>query len=102
MKQYSITAAAWLLAALFISPATFAGVIIQPVAASTDLGTSVGSPANVINQSGLLVGYTSGVTDFDDYYSSTQVITALITTRFGRRSLPSWAAISILISAAWC
>ena len=71
MKQFCIIAAAWLLAALFISPATFAGVIIQPVAASTDMGTSVGSPDNVINQSGLLVGYTSGVTDFDDYYFST-------------------------------
>ena len=71
MKQYFTIAAAWLLAVLFISPATFAGVIIQPVAASTDMGTSVGSPHNVINQSGLLVGYTSGVTDFDDYYFST-------------------------------
>ena len=71
MKQYFTIAAAWLLAALFISPATFAGVIIQPAAASTDMGTSVGSPDNVINQSGLLVGYTSGVTDFDDYYFST-------------------------------
>ena len=71
MKQYFTIAGAWLLAALFISPATFAGVIIQPVAASTDMGTSVGTPDNVINQSGLSVGYTSGMTDFDDYYFST-------------------------------
>ena len=35
------------------------------------MGTSVGSPDNVINQSGLLMGYTSGVTDFDDYYFRT-------------------------------
>lgn len=71
MKQYFTIAAARLLAALFISPATFAGVIIQPVSASTDMGTSVGSPDNVINQSGLSVGYTSGMSDFDDYYFST-------------------------------
>ena len=71
MKQYFTITSACLLAALFISSATFAGVIIQPVAASTDLGTSVGSSANVINQSGLSVGYTSGITDFDDYYFST-------------------------------
>ena len=71
MKQHFTIAAAWLLAALFISPVTFAGVLIQPVAASTDMGISVGSPANVINQSGLLVGYMSGMTDFDDYHSST-------------------------------
>jgi len=71
MKQYFTIAAAVLLATLFISPATFAGVVIQPVAVSTDMGTSVGSPDNVINQSGLSVGYTSGMTDFDDYYFST-------------------------------
>lgn len=35
------------------------------------MGASVGSTDNIINQSGLSAGYTSGVTDFDEYYFST-------------------------------
>src|SRR5688572_25681194 len=71
MKHYFAIVAAWLVSALVLSPVTFAGVVIQPIGVSTAMGTSVGSPQNVINQSGLLVGYTSGITDFDDYYFST-------------------------------
>jgi len=47
-----------------------ASQIIQPQSASTDMGESGSSILdNAINQSGLSVGYTSGVTDFDDYLS---------------------------------
>ncbi len=65
-----VIAALWLGTILFLSPDTFAGVVIQPVAVTTDLGTSIGSPENVINQRGLLVNYISGVTDFETYYFS--------------------------------
>jgi len=34
------------------------------------MGTAGGSTDNIINQSGLSVGYTSGVTDFDSYVST--------------------------------
>jgi hypothetical protein len=71
MKQFCTITAVWLLAAVVINFDALAGVIIQCKAASTDMGTSVGSPDNVINQSGLSVGYTSGTTEFDDYYFST-------------------------------
>ncbi|MEO0416922.1 MAG: PEP-CTERM sorting domain-containing protein, partial [Verrucomicrobiota bacterium] len=45
-----------------------AAVIIQPQSASTDLGVRDSFVIdNAINQSGLSVGYISGVTDFDAY-----------------------------------
>ncbi len=52
-----------------------AGVILQPSAASTDMGKVAGlpvefRPTNVINQSGLSQGYTSLVDDFDDYLAT--------------------------------
>src|SRR5262245_6199090 len=49
------------------APPARAGVILQPASVSTDMGTGLGSPNRVINQSGLSAGYTSGVTDFDTY-----------------------------------
>lgn len=56
---------------LLPTTATEAGLILQPVSASTDLGTSPeSSPDNVRNQSGLSANYTSLVTDFDDYLAT--------------------------------
>jgi hypothetical protein len=52
------------------APPARAGVILQPATASTDMGTAIGSPNNVINQSGLSAPYTSGVTDFAAYIAS--------------------------------
>jgi hypothetical protein len=37
---------------------------------SNTMGTAAGSTDNIINQSGLSVGYTSGVTDFDSYLAT--------------------------------
>lgn len=48
-----------------------ASVIIAPVAGRIDLGgPGFGSLTNTFNQSGLSVGYTSGVTNFDTYIGS--------------------------------
>lgn len=48
-----------------------AGVVLQPVAATTDLGHSLAfSPDKVRDQSGLSGGYISGVTDFDAYIAT--------------------------------
>jgi hypothetical protein len=49
-----------------------AGVILDPAAGSTNMGTFNGAhvPVNAINQSGLSTGYTSLVTDFDTYIAS--------------------------------
>ncbi len=67
----TLTALALAVALLLgLAPAARAGVILQPASASTDMGTSDGSPDNTINQSGLSAGYTSGVTDFDTYIAS--------------------------------
>lgn len=52
------------------TPAAQASVMLQPVGASTSMGSSAGNPGNTINQSGLSVGYTSLVTDFDAYIAS--------------------------------
>ena len=63
-------------ASFFITTATNAGTILQPVAASSNVGNLQGTsppepvPAHLIDQSGLSVGYTSGVTDFDIYLDS--------------------------------
>ena len=67
-----------LLAGLFFllfSSIAYSGVIIQPVDAIAS-GGSAGLgwlPVNAINQSGLSVGYTSGVTDFDTYMATSPV-----------------------------
>lgn len=50
--------------------ASQAAVIVAPVSVSVTSGGTVGSfwtVDNVIDQSGLVLGYTAGVTDFDDY-----------------------------------
>jgi hypothetical protein len=52
------------------APPARADFILQPVFASTDMGTGFGSPDNVINQSGLSAPYTSGVTNFATYIAS--------------------------------
>lgn len=60
-------------AALAVSTATMAhaGVIIAPVAATIDAGgPGSGSISNTFDQSGLSIGYTAGVTDFDTYIAS--------------------------------
>jgi len=56
-----------LAAGLWTSPTHGAGVIVGPVAVTDPPGVTTFSFANTINQSGLSVGYTSGVTDFDTY-----------------------------------
>ncbi len=57
-----------LLLALFTSAPTLAGVILSPTAViGNTIGTSAGNINNTINQSGLSVGFTSGVTDFTTY-----------------------------------
>jgi hypothetical protein len=59
-------------ALLGLAPAAQAGLILQPAAASTDMGTFsfFSPPDNTRNQSGLSAGYTSLVTDFDTYIAS--------------------------------
>jgi hypothetical protein len=59
-------------AALFtLAPnAQAAGSIIGSTA-TTNMGTTTGSISNIINQSGLSASYTSGVTNFDSYVSTT-------------------------------
>lgn len=48
-----------------------ASVIVAPVAGTIDLGgPGFGSLTDTFNQSGLSVGYTSGVTNFDTYIGS--------------------------------
>lgn len=60
-----------ILAAFFFSPAN-ASTIIDPVSVSSPQGDYSGdyALANIINQSGLSAGYTSGVTDFATYVAS--------------------------------
>lgn len=59
-----------LLACLFAGTAN-AGLIIGATdIVSNTMGTAGGSLDNIINQSGLSVGYTSGVTDFDSYVAT--------------------------------
>lgn len=65
MKRLSILRALLILGAL--PAAAQAGTILQAAGVGTNLTTHAGSPNNVINQSGLSTGYTSGLTDFDAY-----------------------------------
>jgi hypothetical protein len=55
-----------------LAPAAHAGFILQPAAASTNMGSFpfAGGPDSTINQSGLSVGYTSLVTNFETYIAS--------------------------------
>lgn len=55
----------------FINPTSLSNhVIISPVAASASSDVSSNSIGNTIDQSGLSMGFTSGVTDFDAYIAS--------------------------------
>lgn len=47
-----------------------AGLLLQPTGASTNMGSGTLSPTVTIDQAGLSAGYTSLVTDFDDYIST--------------------------------
>src|SRR5688572_6202367 len=49
-----------------------AAVMLSPVTVETDMGESGpgGEVENMINQSGLDKPYTSGVTDFDEYFTT--------------------------------
>lgn len=59
-----------------------AGLIIGATnITSNTMGTAGGSTDNIINQSGLSVGYTSGVTDFDSY----------LATHLGNNGSNAWA-----------
>lgn len=56
------------LAAVGLSAGTAsAGFVLQPSAATSQIGTADGSPNATRNQTGLTPGYTSGVTDFATY-----------------------------------
>lgn len=82
MKTPSRTAlviSAHVLAALSFSPAASAGVMLDPTAVSSGMGSissgwgassSAYALSNIINQNGLQTAYTSGVTDFDSYMTS--------------------------------
>ena len=79
-------------AALFASAGILSGaqsasasVILGAVGVtSNDMGTAAGSTDNIINQTGLSLGYTSGVTDFDTY----------IATHPTNNSTNGWAGLS--------
>ena len=52
--------------------AVLAGPIVQPAAISSNFASDYVSPlSKIIDQSGLSIGYTSGVTDFDAYTAVT-------------------------------
>lgn len=55
--------------ALIASTPSFAGVILSPVSASTNLAWSVGEE-DAINQSGLSANFSSGITNFSEYVAS--------------------------------
>lgn len=71
----TIASTAIAISVLFSSQAFSAGVMLQPLAASTNMGffnsSSQYDPSNTINQSGLTANYVSGVTDFDSFVTST-------------------------------
>lgn len=71
-KTKSIVAA---LAFVGAAAAAQAGVIVGATGVTTTLGTynAFAPVTNLINQSGLSTGYTSGVTDFDSYVASATV-----------------------------
>ena len=53
-----------------LAPSAMAGLILDPTAVSTNMGTFSGNINNIINQHGQVPGYTSGVTDFATYTNS--------------------------------
>ncbi len=53
-----------------LAPSAMAGLILDPTAVSTNMGTFSGNIDNVINQSGQNPTHTSGVTDFASYTAS--------------------------------
>lgn len=63
-----------------------AGAILQPTSASTSMGSYNYQwvPEFTIDQSGMTVGYTSGVTDFDAYVATAR------TTNAGASSFGAW------------
>ncbi|HZO51990.1 MAG TPA: PEP-CTERM sorting domain-containing protein [Bryobacteraceae bacterium] len=72
MEKYGAKVLA-LAAAVWMAPAGFGGMIVQPTAISSPQG-SLNTPGyeltQIVNQSGLSAGYTSGVTDFATYLGS--------------------------------
>jgi hypothetical protein len=53
-----------------LAPSASAGLMLDPTAVSTNMGTFSGNINNVINQNGQITTYISGVTDFATYTSS--------------------------------
>ncbi len=53
-----------------LTPRAHGGLVLAPVAATTSSIALGGTPNNLRNQSGLSIGFTSGVTDFDTYFAS--------------------------------
>jgi PEP-CTERM motif len=69
-KKLLAMVAVAMLAGPMLSERTEAGVIIAPVSAVGPSDCAGCSPTNLINQSGLSSGYTSGITDFDAYMAT--------------------------------
>ena len=66
-QLFSIVAAAL---AIFLSSSARADLIVGPVSVTEPPGIGPFGFINTINQSGLIPGYTSGVTDFDVYIAT--------------------------------
>jgi hypothetical protein len=63
------------IAAALLASAAHAGTMLQPAAASTNMGWfNTYEPFRTINQSGLAATYTSGVTDFATFASTTGTV----------------------------
>lgn len=76
-------AASFFILALASTPAS-AGIMLQPTAASTNMGHfNTFDPIYAIDQSGLSANYSTGVTDFDAFTTST-------TTVLGGSSFNTW------------
>src|ERR1700726_3393494 len=87
MKRIVVTLAA---VALFgqVNPVQ-AGPILSAVSVTASSIDPFGfNPANLINQSGLSAGYTSGVTDFDTYVPVTTVANINAAVEVGRAGAP--------------
>jgi len=85
MKPF--TAAA--LAAVAIAAPAHAGVIIKPAFVTVDVGGIASAPQaadNLINQSGLAIQYTPGVTDFDEFMGLYQTHGSDLYTRWLSKS----------------
>lgn len=73
LSSSRLTCLAAILATLCFGSISFAELAIQPASVTTDftpLANDNGDPNNVRDQSGLSLGYISGVTDFTTYTSS--------------------------------